>query len=354
MGLFYIFFYRIKNFFYLFKKSFFKGIFFNLKFKRNKNSIISFKKNFEEELSIQCIDFDEKLLQKNLKPFMGQSLSFQMIKKRKVEIFNNLLTIINNLFPFRIKIGLEIEFYTKEINQTLFKNLNINNIINEMGIGQKEIQTNPYIDMNLLVDEYEKIKTILKDANFDAAPFDDDCGSALQINLSIDDGKNLFARNDDGKDSNLLFNCVAGLLNNINNNLLLYISDASCLARYDVERNKNIKNKGKYPAPTFISWGINNRTSAVRIPTPKNFNDYFTEDKENRRIEFRVPSAKADIYLVLIGVLTSVIDGIRNNLYPIEKTSYDVLEKNESLEKIKCDFDELQDIFYINEDVLFF
>ena len=59
--------------------------------------------------------------------------------------------------------------------------------------------------------------------------------------------------------------------------------------------------------------------------------------------------------LVLIGIFTSIIEGIDNNLIPhIEKTSFNVLLKNDNLEKIETDFEKINDIFSINEDVLFF
>ena len=79
------------------------------------------------------------------------------------------------------------------------------------------------------------------------------------------------------------------------------------------------------------------------------------EDSKSRRIEFRVPSSNADIYLVLIGVITSIIEGIESNLTPhVERTSFDVLEKNSTLEKIEDNYDNINDIFKINNDILFF
>ena len=63
---------------------------------------------------------------------------------------------------------------------------------------------------------------------------------------------------------------MAGLLKNINNNLLLYIKDYKCLDRFDIKKNQHIVDNNKYPAPTYISWGINNRSTCIRVPTPSN------------------------------------------------------------------------------------
>ena len=78
-------------------------------------------------------------------------------------------------------------------------------------------------------------------------------------------------------------------------------------------------------------------------------------DTKNRRIEYRIPSSNADIHLTLIGIISSVIEGIDDNLMPyIDKTSFDVLEKNDGLDKIENDFDTINDNFKINKDILYY
>lgn len=360
-------------------------LFIKAKFKNKKDfKIITFTKKFniplsnkENEIKLDKKFYDFYSLQpKNEKPFYIKSPLFILIKKNKEEIFNNLILIFLN-YGFCIKIGLEIEFYIlNNINKIdivgeLKKILaNIENIEMEKGQNQFEIKMKPYINLNDLAHDYQTVLKKLSDfcssnnlnLNFDALPFKNDCGSALQVNLSIvdTDGKNLFSRtkiDDNLTDSDLMLNCIGGLLNNLNKNLLFYIKDKKCLERFDLEQNIKIKNLNKYPAPTFVSWGINNRTASIRIPTPpiKNLEKYFDEDNKNRRIEFRVPSASADLTLTLIGILSSLIDGIENNLKPnIEKSSFDITTTNDDLEKIKDDIYILNDIFKVNENILFF
>jgi len=310
------------------------------------------------------------------RPFYKTSPLYLIIKNKKSDILTNLLHVFNNMFDFRLNIGIEIEFYitsNKKFN-TLYeiqKILPPNYIAeNEQGYQQFEIKTRTYTNIPKLISDYKTTMLAVQklchdnELTFDisAIPLPNDCGSALQINLSLLDinGKNLFARSQQidtsPEDNKLLLHCVAGLLKNINNNLLLYINNASCLERFDLERNKNIFASKKYPAPTFVSWGINNRSAAVRIPTPKtsNIKDYREEDNLGRRIEFRVPSSSADIELVLIGVITSIMEGINHVLWPPTKTSYNVFEKNDGMEHIVKDFYVLNDIFEIRDDVLFF
>lgn len=58
-------------------------------------------------------------------------------------------------------------------------------------------------------------------------------------------------------------------------------------------------------APTTLSWGRDNRTTAVRV-----INDY----EKSTRLEMRVPGADANPYLAMAACLASGLYGIKNNL----------------------------------------
>jgi len=377
---------EIKRFFIFFYEEFFLFKIKNLKTRSDvtnrtkllykKNKIIRHNPLLNIELDKKFYNFYDIEIHKN-KPLYTNSILFYLIKKNKTEIFKNLVVIFNKMYNFQLKIGLELEFYIIDNKNNInildgLKNVLgdlIYNIDYEKGNNQFEIKVVPYYDIIKLNEDYEKILKLTK--NFcnknclkllmGGLPFDNDCGNALQINLSLEkNGDNLFSRKIVGKsfiESDIMLNCVAGLLKNINNELLLYIKGELCLKRFDLDKNVKLKNNKKYPAPTFICWGINNRSTAIRIPTPpvidlRNYNEL---NDKNRRIEFRIPSADANLELVLIGVITSIIEGIENNLYPyVEKTSFDVLEKNSEFEKIETNFNKLNEIFMINSDILFF
>ena len=362
---------------FLFLKTFFKKNknTFNLENFRKIKGVPDLNREIEIKLDKQTFDFYD-LQPKNEKAFYLKSPLFIIIQNYKNEIFQNLVNVVNFL-DYKIEIGIELEFYIINNNQNLdiVKELkkiitNVENIEEERGNNQFEIKTKPYTNITQLINDYEKIKETLNSfcaknnliINYEALPFKEDCGSALQLNISLLDknNQNLFARknlNGNLVESNLLLSCIAGLLDNLNNNLLLYINNEKSLNRFDLEQNVKIKNLNKYPAPTFVSWGINNRSCAIRVPTPsdiKDFKEYILKDNRHRRIEFRIPSADADLKLVLIGILTSILDGLENNLIPIEKTSFDVLVNNEGLEIIETDYLILNDIFKIKNNYLFF
>ena len=375
--------FQIKRFLYIFYTDSFLFIKNKIKYFKNKTpfynkkGVPNFNKHKEIEIKLDKEYYDFYTLQpKNNKPFYNKSLLFTLIQKHKIEIFNNLLKILE-LYNFKLCIGIELEFY-------IFNNKNNINIINEIkkilpqnyiieeekGNNQYELKTYPYTNIKLLTKHYieilEKINKFCNDKslifNLSPTPLQQDCSSALQLNISILDNENnnLFARvknNNDYTESPLMLNSIAGLLKNINNNLLLYINNENCLERFDIKRNIAIRDNNKYPAPTFISWGINNRSASIRIPTPPfiDLHKYLEEDKKNRRIEYRIPSSSADIYYVLIGVITGILDGIDNNLLPhIDKTSFDLLSKNEGFEKIETNISIINDIFKINNDYLFY
>ena len=362
---------------FLFLKTFFKKNknTFNLENFRKTKGIPNLNKEIEIKLDKQTFNFYD-LQPKNEKAFYLKSPLFTIIQNYKNKIFENLTNVIN-LLDYKVEIGIELEFYITNNNQNLdiVKELkkiitDVENIEEERGNNQFEIKTKPYTNISQFVNDYEKIKETLNSfcaknnliINCEALPFNEDCGSALQLNISLLDksNQNLFARknvNGNLVESDLLLSCIAGLLDNLNNNLLLYINNEKSLNRFDLEQNIKIKNLNKYPAPTFVSWGINNRSCAIRVPTPsdiKDFKEYILKDNRHRRIEFRIPSADADLKLVLIGILTSILNGLENNLIPIEKTSFDVLVNNEGLEIIETDYLILNDIFKIKNNYLFF
>ncbi len=324
------------------------------------------KKNQEAE------EKNKKEIFQNIKEFLILSKDYNPLKNVKYNIkplkfyinknIDRLLSENINIFKkldINPKIGIEIEFYSLEnvknikkfyneiLNFSKKNDIDILNIEKERGHNQFEIQFKPYLDLLKLINDYNKIKEFLigledYKITFEVSPFYYDISSSLQVNITLNkNGENLFARiYKDGKkqESQLLKNCVAGLLKKNNKFLPLYISSKDCLKRYDFEFCKMFYEKGKIPGPVFNSWGINNRTCSIRIPVPKIFNDfakYDLEDKNNRRIEFRVPSSNSNIKLVIYGVLESLLFGIENDLEPPKPIFDNIFDNTYDCEKIE-------------------
>jgi glutamine synthetase len=156
--------------------------------------------------------------------------------------------------------------------------------------------------------------------------------------VSIDDrdGGNLFAKKS-GEESELLLNSVAGILETTNSFLPLYIKFTKNLMMFDLEFNRITYLQRRNPAPTYNSWGPNNRSCSVRIPAPKNFrsrDEYKLECDLGRRLEFRVPTSDCDVSCAIFGVLCGILYGLENNLKPPEATSNNILEHHGGYSKI--------------------
>lgn len=256
-----------------------------------------------------------------------QENSLDWLYKNKVSFLENTLNQFADSSSIP-KIGVELEFYLlsqdnssltdfslldnfiAELSQKIPENSLIYQIEKERGKGQVEVKTLFDSDLLRLCEEIEKIKLTAKNLaseknlniSFAAQPFADDCGSALQFNISLHNqsDKNLFE-----EENKLFFNSIAGLLELTDSMLILLAPAQDDYLRFDSALNKNLHKKGKYTAPTNLSFGNNNRTTAIRIPR-----------LDGKRIEYRIPAANADPYLSIAATLKAILYGIKNDLIP--------------------------------------
>ncbi len=97
---------------------FFKKIYKNIRsslFKKKDNIFIhkaipNINKEIDIVLDHKTYDF-YSLQPKNTEPFYVNSPLFIILKKHKKAIFNNLLEILQKSYDFKVKIGLELEFF---------------------------------------------------------------------------------------------------------------------------------------------------------------------------------------------------------------------------------------------------
>ena len=131
-------------------------------------------------------------------------------------------------------------------------------------------------------------------ATFMAKPLPGQSGSGLHVHVSLltADGDNLFAR-----DEQALHHAVAGLQATMAEAMLLWAPNANGYRRL----------RPLSYAPNAPTWGHNNRTVALRIPT---------SGPAARRIEHRVAGADANPYLVLAAVLAGIHHGLTHALEP--------------------------------------
>jgi len=135
-------------------------------------------------------------------------------------------------------------------------------------------------------------------ASFMPKPFEDEPGNGMHVHCSVldENGVNIF---DDGteKGSPLLLNAIGGCLVNMADSVAIFAPSYNSYRRFQPGCH----------APTYPSWGYENRTVAVRVPTGSH---------SARRLEHRVAGADANPYLMFAVLLSAVLDGIEQNLSP--------------------------------------
>lgn len=136
-------------------------------------------------------------------------------------------------------------------------------------------------------------------------PFNKLAGSGLHLNISLwKDNQNLFySHNDKYGLSDLAYNFIAGLLE--------HAKALTAIASPTINSYKRLV-PGSW-APTKITYGYNNKSAMIRIPTP-----YPGMSQLDRRIEYRVPDPSTNPYLLLTAVIEAGLDGIERGLKPPE------------------------------------
>lgn len=142
-------------------------------------------------------------------------------------------------------------------------------------------------------------------ASFMPKPFENESGNGMHVHCSMldENGVNVF---DDGteKGSPLLLNAIGGCLANMADSVAIFSPSFNGYRRFQPGCH----------APTYPSWGYENRTVAVRVPAGSH---------AARRLEHRVAGADVNPYLLFAVLLSAIMDGIEQNLSPGEPTTGD-------------------------------
>ena len=150
-----------------------------------------------------------------------------------------------------------------------------------------------------------------KTATFMPKPLHGDNGSGMHAHFSLwKDNQPLLAGNGYAGLSDLGMNVIGGLLKH---------APALC-AFANPTTNSYKRLVPGYEAPTKLSYSRRNRAAVVRIPV-------HSPSPTGRRIEFRVPDAAANPYLLYSAMLMAALDGIQTKARPgdpIDKDVYDL------------------------------
>ncbi len=186
--------------------------------------------------------------------------------------------------------------------------LPLDTMLKECAPGQFEITLKHGDDVMAACDAAVLLKRLIKgvaqnhgfEATFMAKPYGLEAGNGTHVHISLLDaaGHNVFAAaNGDPLGSSRLHQAVAGLLELMPASMAIFAPNLNAFRRFQ---------PGLY-VPMAPTWGFDNRSVAVRIPSGPN---------AARRIEHRVAGADANPYLLLAILLAGIEHGLAGELTP--------------------------------------
>ena len=195
-------------------------------------------------------------------------------------------------------------------------------IVKESAPAQFEVNLHHVADPLKACDYAVLLKRLIKniaydhemDSTFMAKPYPGQAGNGLHVHISLLDkrtGKNIFT-SDDPLQSETLRHAIGGVLETMPASMAFLCPNVNSYRRFGAQ----------FYVPNAPSWGLDNRTVAVRVPTGSS---------DAVRIEHRVAGADANPYLMMASILAGIHHGLTNKIEPgtpIEGNSYEQLEQS--------------------------
>ena len=185
------------------------------------------------------------------------------------------------------------------------QNLPADTVVRENGPGQYEVNLNHVADPLQAADHAFLLKRIVKgvarqhglDATFMAKPYGNLAGSGMHVHMSMLDaaGRNIMAEAG-GAPTERLHHVVGGMLATLPDCMLLLAPHANSYRRLIPGGH----------APTNVTWGLDNRSAAIRVITAG----------QATRVEHRVAGADCNPYLAVAGILAGALHGLTHRIAP--------------------------------------
>ncbi len=143
------------------------------------------------------------------------------------------------------------------------------------------------------------------------------CGSGMHTNISLCtlDGKNVFCDENDPRGlglSQIAYSFIAGLMK--------HVKGMAAITNPLVNSYKRLV--PGYEAPCYIAWSASNRSALIRIPASRG---------AGTRVELRNPDPACNPYLELAVCIAAGLDGIRNQLQPVEQITEETQRISEAM-----------------------
>jgi len=211
-----------------------------------------------------------------------------------VDQLHGMLPLFNDVYADAAKAGIKAE-----------------TLISEFAPGQYELTLHYRENVMQAADDLMRLKRIVRmharqhgvTACFMAKPNENYAGSGMHFHVSLQDaaGKNVFIEPVEGVYNDKILHALGGLRATMGESMLVFAPHANSWRRFA---------SNSY-APVSPTWGVNNRSVALRIPAG---------DIRARRIEHRPAGVDANPYLVAATVLAGVRHGLANRIDPGPET----------------------------------
>ena len=185
-------------------------------------------------------------------------------------------------------------------------------LISEYAPGQYELTLHYRTDVMQAADDLMRLKRIVRaqarahgvTACFMAKPIADYAGSGMHFHVSMMDagGRNVFVEDTEGDYNDTILHALGGLRATMADSMLVFAPHANSWRRFASQSY----------APVSPTWGVNNRSVALRIPAG---------DINARRIEHRPAGVDANAYLVAATVLAGIRHGLAHKIDPGPQTT---------------------------------
>ena len=185
-------------------------------------------------------------------------------------------------------------------------------VISEYAPGQYELTLNYREDVLRAADDLVMLKRLVRaqarrhgvTACFMAKPIEQYAGSGMHLHVSMRDdaGRNIFSERDGESWSLPLLQALGGLSATMGESMLVFAPHANSWRRFVSQSY----------APVAPTWGVNNRSVALRVPAGS---------LASRRIEHRPSGVDANPYLVAATVLAGIRKGLDESLDPGPETT---------------------------------
>lgn len=202
-------------------------------------------------------------------------------------------------------------------------------MISEYAPGQYELTLHYRTNIMQAADDLIRLKRIVRaqarahgvTACFMAKPVEAYAGSGMHLHVSMQDdaGRNIFAETRGGDWNAAIRHALGGLRATMGESMLVFAPHANSWRRF---ANQSY-------APVSPTWGVNNRSVALRIPAG---------DAAARRIEHRPSGVDANPYLVGATVLAGIRHGLANKIDPGPETTGNGYEDGQDAPDIPNDW----------------